>query len=77
MACLAPCVTPWAWDMPNKRNWSSMIPPDLRARMDAVLGTRQRPLLADVWTELRDWLEAHEVEVPEALPVEREPRVGG
>ena len=37
----------------------------------------RKPLSADVWTELRDWLEAHDVEAPEGLPVEREPRVGG
>ncbi|MEM9910682.1 MAG: hypothetical protein AAF922_07835 [Pseudomonadota bacterium] len=35
--------------------------------MDFVLGARQRPLTADVWTELRDWLTTHSIEVPEGL----------
>ncbi|MEM6481985.1 MAG: hypothetical protein AAF681_09080 [Pseudomonadota bacterium] len=53
------------------------MPPDLRPRMDVVLGARQIPRSADMWTELRDWLEAHEVKAPEGLPVEQRPDVGG
>lgn len=49
-----------------------MIPPDLRHQLDAVLGTRTRPLSADVWTELREWLERHRIEPPEELPREAE-----
>lgn len=33
--------------------------------MDVVLGARQSPLSADIWTELRDCLEEHEVKAPD------------
>lgn len=59
--------------MKNKRTWPSMMPPDLRARIDVLLGTRNMPLAADVWTELREWLEMHEVEPPGRLPEDRGP----
>lgn len=36
--------------------------------MDVILGARRKPPSADVWTELRDWLATHEVEVPKELP---------
>ena len=52
-------------------NWPRMIPPDLRSRLEALLGTRNRPLAADVWTELRDWLISHEAEPPGNLPEEK------
>lgn len=56
--------------MANK--WPSMIPPDLRSKLDPVLGRLTRPLAADVWTELRDWLCKHEVAPPEELPEDKD-----
>lgn len=50
--------------------WPHSIPPDLRRRLDAVLSHRTRGA-AEIWGEVRDWLEAHQVEVPEGLPFDR------
>ena len=52
--------------------WPTMIPPDLRRKLEPVLGSRNRPLAADVWTELRDWLLKHGVTPPDELPVDEE-----
>lgn len=51
-------------------DWPSMMPPDLRRRVEAVLGMRS-PCAADVWTELREWLIRHGVEAPAELPADR------
>ena len=53
--------------MKNNRSWPTMIPDDLRYRLDGVLGGVSRPLAADVWTDLREWLIAHEVAPPSGL----------
>ena len=50
-------------------DWPAMCPPDLRARLSPALeGYRTRPQAAEVWTELRAWLEEHGVEAPDKLP---------
>jgi hypothetical protein len=49
--------------------WPTMIPPDLRRGLEAVLSARNVHA-ADVWTELRDWLILHQVQPPEQLPEE-------
>lgn len=41
-------------------DWPSMCPPDLE-------GYRTRPQAAEVWTEVRAWLEEHGVEAPDEL----------
>lgn len=52
-------------------DWPTMCPPDLRDRLVPVLeGYRTRPQAAEVWTELKTWLEAQGVEAPEGLPRE-------
>lgn len=48
--------------------WPYTVPADLRPRLEAVLSFRSRGA-AEVWGEVRDWLEAHGVELPEGLPV--------
>ena len=53
--------------MKNTVTWPTMIPDDLRYRLDGVLGGISRPLAADVWTDLREWLIAHEVAPPDEL----------
>ena len=50
-----------------------MTPADLRSRLKPVLLGRNRPLAADVWTELRDWLIEHQAVPPENLPREQTP----
>jgi hypothetical protein len=49
--------------------WPTMIPPDLRRRLEATLSARNVEA-ADVWTEVRDWLIKHQVQPPENLPEE-------
>jgi hypothetical protein len=47
--------------------WPTMIPPDLRRRLEATLSARNVEA-ADVWTEVRDWLIKHHVQPPAMLP---------
>jgi hypothetical protein len=49
--------------------WPTMIPPDLRRRLESTLSARNVEA-ADVWTEVRDWLIKHQVQPPEKLPEE-------
>ncbi len=53
--------------MKNTVTWPTMIPDDLRYRRHEVLGGISRPLAADVWTDLREWLIAHDVTPPDEL----------
>jgi hypothetical protein len=50
--------------------WPYTIPPDLRTLLDQVLSKRNVGA-AEVWGEVRDWLEAHGVEMPDDLPFDR------
>lgn len=54
--------------MTNKHTWPSTIPDDLDVDLQMILGSRSRPLAADVWTTLREWLLAHKVDAPSNLP---------
>lgn len=49
-------------------SWPNNTPPDLRRRLNDVIGRRSFGA-ADIWGEVKDWLEAHGAEAPE-LPVE-------
>jgi hypothetical protein len=48
--------------------WLQTIPADLRPRLEAVLGKRSIGS-ADLWGEIRHWLEKHQVELPEGITV--------
>lgn len=48
--------------------WPYTIPADLRPRLDQVLSKRNVGA-AEVWGELRDWLEAHGIDMPDGIPV--------
>lgn len=48
-------------------SWPQSIPPDLRRALEGVLSTRSHGP-AEIWGEVRDWLEKHGVEAPERLP---------
>jgi hypothetical protein len=51
-------------------SWPHSVPPDLRRSLEAVLGQRSHGA-AELWGEVRDWLEAHGVAVPESLKLEQ------
>jgi hypothetical protein len=50
--------------------WPKTVPDDLRCKLEAVLGYRNRPAPQDVWGVVLEWLEAREVE-----PTERAERL--
>ena len=50
----------------SRMSWPYTIPEDLRPRLEAVLGQRSHGP-AELWGEVRDWLEAHQVEMPEGI----------
>ncbi len=52
--------------------WPHTIPPDLRRRLEGVMGFRSFSP-TDVWGEVRDWLVLHGVEAPAKLPEEKGP----
>lgn len=52
--------------------WPNTCPPDLRRALDGVLAARSRGA-AEVWGEVRDWLERHGVEPPPDLQEEQPP----
>jgi hypothetical protein len=56
------CLMPWPYS----------IPAGLRRRIDSVLGQRSHGA-AEIWGEVRDWLEENGVEMPEGIEVERAP----
>ena len=45
-------------------SWPKTVPDDLRHKLEAVLGYRNRPAPQDVWGAVVEWLEAENVEVP-------------
>lgn len=49
--------------------WPNNIPHDLRTRLEGVMGHRSYGP-ADIWGEVKDWLEKHHVRAPERLPDE-------
>lgn len=48
-------------------HWPQTIPPDLRRKLENVMGYRQFGP-QDLWGEIREWLVAHGVDAPEELP---------
>lgn len=44
--------------------WPKTVPDDLRRRLDAVLGYRNRPAPQDVWGAVLEWLEGEGIEPP-------------
>lgn len=52
--------------------WPHSIPTDLRPLIDGALSKRNCRA-AEIWGEVRDWLEAHGVKVPEGNSVEQPP----
>jgi hypothetical protein len=50
--------------------WPKTVPDDLRRRLEAVLGYRNRPAPQDVWGAVVEWLESEKVE-PTERPVDR------
>jgi hypothetical protein len=50
--------------------WPQTVPPDLRPRLEDVLGQRSHGP-AEIWGEIRDWLVKHGVEAPGGLPFDR------
>lgn len=68
--------------IPNSRSansttmsWPHSIPAGLRRRIDSVLGQRSHGA-AEIWGEVRDWLEENGVEMPEGIEVEQAPEGG-
>ncbi len=56
-------------------SWPHSIPAGLRRRIDSVLGQRTHGA-AEIWGEVRDWLEEHGAEVPDGITVELPPEGG-
>lgn len=50
--------------------WPHNIPVDLRPRLAAAMSMRNCGP-AEVWGEIRDWLEKHKVEMPEEIKTEQ------
>jgi hypothetical protein len=55
--------------------WPYSIPADLRPLIDGALSKRNCRA-PEIWGEVRDWLEAHGVEVPEGITLEPPPEGG-
>lgn len=57
--------------------WPSTIPHDLAQRFAELDQYRSPPNDADRWNTIKEWLERHEVEPPDNLPMAPElPHVG-
>jgi hypothetical protein len=56
-------------------SWPHSIPAGLRKRIDSVLGQRSHGA-ADIWGEVRDWLEEQGVEMPDSITTEPPPEGG-
>lgn len=56
-------------------SWPHSIPAGLRRRIDRVLGQRSHGA-AEIWGEVRDWLEERGVEMPDSVTVEPPPEGG-
>lgn len=50
--------------------WPYSISVGLRRRIESVLGQRSHGA-AEIWGEVRDWLEENGVEMPEGIEAER------
>lgn len=50
--------------------WPHSIPAGLRRRINGVLGQRNHGA-AEIWGEIRDWLEVKGVEMPDGIETER------
>lgn len=44
--------------------WPKTVPDDLRRKLEAVLGYRNRPAPQDVWGAVLEWLETNQVQSP-------------
>jgi len=55
--------------------WPYSIPAGLRRRINGVLGQRYHGA-AEIWGEVRDWLEENGVEMPDGIEVEPPPEGG-
>jgi hypothetical protein len=47
-------------------HWPKSVPDDLRRKLEAVLGYRNRPAPQDVWGAMLEWLQEIGVEMPNA-----------
>lgn len=47
--------------------WPNDLPPDLRKRLARALAMRSCGP-ADIWGEIKEWLEAHQIERPDSVP---------
>lgn len=56
-------------------SWPHSIPAGLRKRIDSVLGLRNHGA-AEIWGEVRDWLEEQGVEMPFSITTEPPPEGG-
>jgi hypothetical protein len=52
--------------------WPKTVPDDLRRKLEAVLGYRNRPAPQDVWGAVLEWLEMNGVRPP-SVRTDREP----
>lgn len=50
-------------------SWPYSIPAGLRRRIETVLGQRSHGA-AEIWGEIRDWLEEQGLEKPDSIDVE-------
>lgn len=48
-------------------SWPKTVPDDLRRKLEAVLGYRNRPAPQDIWGAVLEWLEATELESPSKM----------
>lgn len=56
----------------SESSWPYTIPPDLRRRLENVLGMRSHGP-AELWGEIRDWLVLHGAPAPQKLPEDERP----
>lgn len=52
--------------------WPYSVPAGLRRRIESVLGQRSYGA-AEIWGEIRDWLEENGVEMPKGIKLEQPP----
>ena len=56
----------------QESSWPHNVPPDLRRRLENVLGFRSYGP-AELWGEIREWLFLHGIEAPDRLPEDTKP----
>lgn len=64
-------------DKPLPMSWPSNIPHDLRLKLEELDRSRWQPKPADIWGVVKEWLESHQVDVPEDLPTRPRPLMPG